>query len=73
MLCQEVNNNMHFFYNGGYNRNPYLNSAIPLMPIMSAQQTINMDQMKTLRVEKQIYGLFLPLMWPLANFLFGGL
>ena len=25
------------------------------MPIMSAQQTINMDQMKTLMVEKQIY------------------
>ncbi len=49
---------MHFFIMGDIIGNPYLNSAVPLMPIMSAQQTINMDQMKTLRVEKQIYGLF---------------
>ena len=58
VLCQEVSDNMQFFQNEEYSQDPYLNSAILLMPIMSAVQAIHMDLIKTLRVENQKYGLF---------------
>ena len=48
----------HNFINGGHSRDPYLNSDILSMPIMSALLAIYMDLMKTLRVGKQRYGLF---------------
>ena len=46
------------FFNGGLSRDPYLNSGILFMPIMSALLAIYMDLMKTLRVGKQRYGLY---------------
>ena len=37
---------------------PYLTFGILSMPTMSALLAINMDLMKTVRMEKQKYGLF---------------
>ena len=59
------------FFNGGYKRSPCLTSGILFMPLMFNLLGLDIDQKGVLRVQKQIYGLFLPWKWPLEIVLFG--